>query len=141
MVKKIKWNENLSVNHETIDQQHQKLIDLTNDIIDLLEDAKNGLDTYDEIIAIINELIDYTEYHFEKEEEIFDTKDYISQKAHKFEHKLFVAKLHNIDLSHVDRDQVEFIENLMEDVLNWIQNHILEMDQTYVEILSDQKKS
>lgn len=60
----IEWNENLSVNNLIIDNQHKKLIEITNNLI-----LQSNANVYSEIInKTLSELLQYTKYHFHAEE-------------------------------------------------------------------------
>ncbi len=130
-LKPITWNDRFSVGSTTIDAQHQELLKLGNEIVVLLDETKQGIDRYDDIARVLGKLIDYTEYHFEEEEKLFENPDYLDEMTHKFQHKLFVKKLKSVDLDHVDEDPVDFLSKLMQEVFAWITEHILGMDQTY----------
>ena len=49
--------------------------------------------------------------------------------AQNMAHKIFVSKLEEIDLQHVDDHQQEYIEELLEFLFGWLSNHILKMDK------------
>ena len=57
------WSENFSVNIEVIDNQHKELFDILDSCYELLLKNHDD-DKYDKIIAILEQLKDYTIYHF-----------------------------------------------------------------------------
>jgi hemerythrin len=60
----LKWNNRYSVHVDEIDKQHQKLINLINEMYDAMQAGKGR-----EIIGtVIDEFVDYTVYHFNTEE-------------------------------------------------------------------------
>ncbi len=63
----IKWRDEYSCYDETIDMQHRKLIELINDMNEIAK-LDDGLDRYDEMVSIFEELKDYAVYHFGHEE-------------------------------------------------------------------------
>lgn len=64
----IKWQDKFNTGVENLDAQHRRLFAIANEAYGLL---KNDLrvDKYDDIVAILTELRDYTQYHFQTEEE------------------------------------------------------------------------
>ncbi|UWG99132.1 hemerythrin family protein [Dehalobacter sp. DCM] len=128
----LNWKEAYAIGEETIDQQHQQLFAIGNKIYDLLENYLLA-DKYDRIAAIIDELKDYTRYHFQWEEEfMLKTKNplYLSQKA---EHMEFIDKIDSVDFDKVDENQDQFIRELLVFVFDWIESHILKSDKKILE--------
>ena len=79
----IKWKDEYCVGVEFIDEQHQQLFEIANRTYDLL---KNEIitDKYGKIIEIIEELTEYTIYHFQSEEDYMQSigyKKFFSQKV------------------------------------------------------------
>jgi hemerythrin len=63
----IEWEDIYSVGIEEFDNDHKKLIELINRLHQAMLDKKAK-----EVLGeIINELVDYTIYHFNKEEAMF----------------------------------------------------------------------
>ena len=62
-----KWRDAYSVNVGAIDEQHKMLFKIGRELGDIV--SIEG-DHFDEIMAILNKLKDYTVFHFNEEEEI-----------------------------------------------------------------------
>ena len=60
----ITWNDSFSVNIAVIDQQHQKLITMINDLNAAMKQGRGR----DVMGGIINGLVNYTITHFKSEE-------------------------------------------------------------------------
>lgn len=127
----IKWKDEYSIGVEFIDEQHKKLFEIANRAYDLLEN-KLYIDKYDRIVEIIEELKDYTVFHFSSEEEYMKSIGYKRFLSHKVEHDDFVDKIKGVDLNRVDEDQDKYLTEILEFVVNWIAKHILERDKLYV---------
>lgn len=126
----IRWNDNYKIGIEEIDTQHKRFFDIADYTFNLLKDNLI-IDKYDRIIAILNELKDYTKYHFRTEEEFMEKIRYKKLLSHKVEHKDFIRTLEEIDLSKIDQDQEGYTLELLDMILNWLSNHILKSDAEF----------
>lgn len=124
----IKWKEEYTIGVEHIDEQHKKLFEIAGKAYDVMKDSL-VTDKYDQIVAILDELKDYTVYHFASEEEYMQKIGYKKFLSHKVEHNDFIEKIKNIDLDKVDEKQDKFILELLDFVVSWIDKHILGMDK------------
>lgn len=124
----IKWKEEYMLGVEHIDEQHKKLFEIAGKAYDVMKDSL-VTDKYDQIVAILDELKDYTVYHFASEEEYMQKIGYKKFLSHKVEHNDFIEKIKNIDLDKVDEKQDKFILEILDFVVSWIDKHILGMDK------------
>lgn len=127
-----KWQDSFSSGIEEIDNQHRKLIEIGSRVYDtaLLND---DYDHYDELMAILQELVDYTQYHFGYEEELFEKYNYEKAFEHKIEHEFFIKKLKKITSKDLDNSQREAFFQLLDFLSDWITGHILGSDKEYRE--------
>jgi hemerythrin len=112
---------------EIIDEQHQKLFEIAARAYDLL---KNEFieDKYDRIKDILEELKSYTIFHFETEEKYMEEIGYKKLFSHKVYHEEFIGKIKSVDLKEVDENQEGYLISILELVVNWIDEHILNKD-------------
>ncbi|HHV72793.1 MAG TPA: hemerythrin family protein [Clostridia bacterium] len=129
-----KWKDEYSMGIAKIDQQHKRLFEIGSQIYELAR-LKDDVDHFDEIVAIIGELKDYTKYHFQFEEELMDLYQYPQVKLHKLEHFSFIKKLNDLDLDRIDEDQERVIMDLLDFVISWVTNHIIKSDFLYKDFL------
>lgn len=124
----ISWREEYSIGVDEIDNQHKKLFKIAEDAYDLL---KNELyiDKYDRILALLQELKDYTIFHFKTEEGYMKTTGYKKYLSHKVLHDDFIDKINNMDLDKIDVNQDKYIIEILDFILNWISEHILGSDK------------
>ena len=115
-----KMKDEFKTNIEIIDQQHEKLFEITNNF---------KLDKYDEIVGILESLKDYTQFHFETEEKYMESINYKRLFSHKIEHDSFINKLENLDLTHIDSNQDVSIKELLQFLNDWLIDHILQNDK------------
>jgi hemerythrin len=126
----IKWQDSYKTGVEKLDSQHRRLFEIANEAYELL---KNDLrvDKYDDIVAILTELRDYTRYHFQTEEEYMMSIGYKKFLSHKAEHADFIAKIDGVDLGKLDDNQDEYLRTTLDFICNWITGHILGRDKQY----------
>ena len=85
------WNDQLMVGIDSVDHQHQHLVVLINrldEVVTLGAEEQTIVDT-------VNELVDYTVYHFQHEEELMQKADYNPEMfaKHREQHQEFVDKM------------------------------------------------
>jgi hemerythrin len=123
----LKWDDKFSVGVEMIDEQHKKLFEIGNRAYQLLNN-EIYIDKYNKIVSILHELIDYTEYHFNWEEEYMISIGYKRMFTQKVEHDGFIKELKNINYDRIDRDQNNYIKEILDFLFTWITEHILDKD-------------
>lgn len=86
---RLEWQESYSVGIEEVDEQHKHLFELTHSLFDLLV---NHPDNYAAgIRPILQELAEYTDYHFKCEEnDYFGKYGYPSSDLHIMQHNNFI---------------------------------------------------
>lgn len=127
----ITWRDEFSIGVSEIDDQHRKLFDIANRAYTLL---KNQLlvDKYDAIVAIIDELKEYTAYHFNYEQEYMARIGYKRLLSHKVLHDDFIEKINSINLNKIDEDQEQYLLDILDFVVKWIEGHILGQDKKII---------
>jgi len=126
------WSEDYMLGIEEIDKQHQRLIEIANQVYAALNDQWR-LDKYNQILEVLGELKEYTVYHFKFEEEYMAKISYKKRFSHSLEHNAFVEKLKAVDLSEVDEAQEKYLMDLLGFITNWIVNHIMTIDKMYAQ--------
>ena len=94
----VTWSSSYSVGVKTIDDQHKKLIKLTNKLfascmagnerVRLFKYSSNSI-----FLKVIHEAVDYVSYHFGAEEKIMEKVNYPEYMMHKQEHSSFVHEI------------------------------------------------
>ncbi len=125
-----KWQESFSSNVKEFDEQHKKLFALGNQLLDVVHASRNT-DHYDDIMEALDELKEYTVYHFNAEEELMLTYNYPKLMSHKMQHKKFLGKVEELLSKDIDKNQVDVTLELLTFLADWIQNHILVTDSQY----------
>lgn len=116
---------------ELVDEEHRRLFEIIKETNDLIHEELLH-DKYDEIVRLLTELRNYTEFHFHDEEMLMERIQYPGLAAQKRAHSAFVEKLVDIDLSdldEMDNDQQTYLNDLVQFLLTWLSNHILGSDK------------
>lgn len=130
----INWESQYEIGIDVIDEQHKELISITSRLSDLLVNATEGEDIYDEMVEIIKELTDYTVYHFKFEEKWFEKLGYEHMDAHVAEHNKLIAEIAALDLRAVDEDQITYGKKILKFLITWVFKHISGSDFLYKEL-------
>ena len=126
----ITWNNSLSVNIKSIDNEHKEFIAMLNEFYDniVLESNKKN------ISEILKKMKDYSIYHFSNEEEELKRYGYPGFEAHKKEHGNFIEKVNEMEKRFIDGKLILSLE-LITFLKDWLQNHIMVSDKRYSEFL------
>lgn len=128
------WTSSLSLGIATIDDQHKKLVNLTNRLYGAMQRQAGA----SELSSIIAELADYTVYHFEFEEEIFDRYNYPDKVEHKKIHKELVNSVVKYK-NDIDTGKAGVSVDLIYFLVDWLKSHIMKTDKAYVSFLQDKQ--
>lgn len=117
---------------ELIDNEHKRLFEIANNLYELM---KNDFipDKYDHICAAIQELKDYTHYHFADEEAYMESIGYKNMFSQKVEHDAFLQKIEDLELTDIDDNQKTLIFDMLSFLNDWLVHHILEKDKLIAE--------
>jgi len=126
------WKDEYSVKIAEIDEQHKKLFDL---IIELESCSKES--EFETIVKdVLENLMEYVNIHFETEEYYFDKANYEETAAHKDIHTAIKLDLNEkINTLFARKITALDIVGLHNFLIDWLQHHILEQDQKYVQHL------
>lgn len=127
----IAWKDDFLVGVDIIDEQHKKLFEIAWRSYKLLKD-EFITDKYNKIVEILVELKDYTVFHFKTEEEYMMSIRYKKFLSHKVEHDEFLEKVNKIDFDVIEEDQDAYLKGIIEFVVEWIVEHIVQKDKLIV---------
>ncbi len=111
-----------------VDEEHKELFRITDKANKLLRNDFS-YDGYDEIMAVLGELKDYTKRHFKDEEDYMERLHYEGLPAQRRAHESFIQRIEDVDLDSIDGDPKVYLESLIEFLLGWLINHILYTDK------------
>lgn len=130
--KLIEWGSQYEIGIKFSDDEHRVLVDLINKLY-----ASFGTNKGKKAIqSVIDDLVDYTVFHFGNEEKYFEQIQIPDHQAHLKQHKAFVDKIKKFQQefkagdSTVSIDMVDFLKN-------WLVQHILKIDANYVPVFNE----
>ncbi len=124
------WTDAMATDIAMVDEQHQRLLDIFNRIaLAQAQDAARGA-----VIALLDELVDYTRYHFREEEKLMLkwTVDSKHRMMHLRAHESFRGFLRraHVLLSERTADVAEdVVVDLLAFLAQWLLHHIMEVDK------------
>ena len=127
----LSWNEQLSVRHGTIDREHKRLIELINQLNEAMIMGKGR----DMISQVLDELIDYTQNHFAREEGLMRQHAYPFEAEHRQMHKDLVSEV-NLLKKRFDAGESVVSQEVMSFLKDWLTNHILNVDKKLGDFLN-----
>jgi len=125
------WDDDYSVGVASMDSHHKNLFK----ILDKLHAAMKDGEAEEIIAGIINELIDYTKYHFSEEEKLMEKANFQGLPAHKREHDAFIQKMAKYK-EKVDNGMAIFaVADVANAAVDWLREHIMVMDKKYKSVM------
>jgi hemerythrin len=120
----IEFGKKNEVNIKEVDDQHRQLFVILNRLHDAVVEGKEQGELY----AILDELIEYTVYHFQTEEKLFVEHDFPGYAVHKAEHDKLTGTA--VDLQAKLRDGSATLSfELLDFLHDWLMQHTLGLDQ------------
>jgi hemerythrin len=119
------WKDAFLTEIDSVDRQHQRLIELINDLAaTVLEPQRSGAAS---IGAARDALLDYTRVHFIDEETMMEAAGLHPRyvQAHKAQHQSFIDEVRALDTSGSEDSLQAGLRYLM----GWLAHHILGIDQ------------
>lgn len=127
MAEKIIWTEDMSVGCTALDDDHKILVQALNDYVEAMENDE-GVFVTD---GIFQALLDYTNYHFGREERIMEACGYPDLATHKKAHAGLKEQLADCRTRYMLNANAELEEEVAEFLTSWLQTHILIKDMDY----------
>lgn len=128
----IEWGPRYHIGLKSIDDQHKILVDLMNELYDAFGSNKNKK----VIRKVLQELLDYTVYHFGNEEDLFQKHGYKESENHEGQHEKFIERIRNFK-DEFEKGNAVLSFDLIDFLKNWLLNHILKIDAKYVPFLKE----
>lgn len=135
-MEKIKWTPELSVGVSEIDEQHQKLYA----IIDELKQLQNKVLDKRALLGILTQLVDYSDYHFRTEDNYMIENSYPLFLSHRKEHLAYIKNLGEL-INNLEKTGTLPPEDILNFLCDWWQTHIVQSDLKYARYIKAEKKA
>lgn len=122
---KITWHPSYSVGVEELDEHHQHLAHLINQLPGCFADADHS----EKLVDILTALVSYAKYHFEYEERFMAEHDYPLLEPHRAEHVQFCEVI--AETCYGASLGVIGAQDLYSYLTRWWKHHILHEDMKY----------
>jgi hemerythrin-like metal-binding protein len=119
-----RWKPEYSVHHAGIDQQHQQLVALMNELHAAMTAGKGRT----VLEKILTELVAYTRRHFAYEEEQMERAGYPSLRQHRELHRALTGQVEQY-LRQWNAGQLTGGVELLSFLKDWLIKHILQTDR------------
>lgn len=130
----IQWNDINSVNIKEIDEQHEKIVGIINNLSEINKEEERDVEN---IKTIVDELRQYISVHLATEEKYFKKYQYPSAVEHVKIHQDFRSKVAEFDESiKKGINQEEIISEMLKFLGDWWINHINKIDMQYSDYLN-----
>jgi hemerythrin len=122
----IKWDQSYSVKVNRCDDDHKKLFALINNLHDAMLTGKGG----EVVQSVVQELLNYTKYHFTAEEALLEKAHYPGLSGHRAQHQEFVKRVEKFQQDIASSATGRSVD-VLEFLKNWLSSHIKDIDQKY----------
>jgi hemerythrin len=127
----ITWSSELSVNVKEIDDQHKKLIEMMSSLHEGMLQGKGKV----ALAKILQDLAEYTVYHFATEERYMRKYGYVHLDPHKEEHEDFIKKVNEF-IEGYRANHLGLSIEVMNFLKEWLTEHIKGSDKGYVALFN-----
>lgn len=121
------WTDDLSVGVHRMDDQHKVLLRLINRVADLSESGVGGAS----IRIVLGQLVDYTRFHFQDEENLMREVGFPDLAVHGKVHEAFVAEVGRLVAGATASTESVDGSALLPILKDWLVRHIQGTDKKY----------
>jgi len=123
--KLIVWSNSYSVNVAVMDQEHQRLVDIVNNLYAAMRSGRGK----DVIGSILDELINYTKTHFAHEERLMKESGYDGFDEQKRSHESLLSQV--VEIQAKFKAGTALSQEVLSFLKSWLVNHIQGLDKRY----------
>ncbi len=122
----IVWTDKYSVGVPSVDEQHQRLIELMNELDEVIQKGRH----FDEVVSVVDGLVGYTKKHFRDEERYMAEIGYPGIEEHKVSHTQLINEVNSFT-KELDHRDPEVMDRLLVFLKSWLIGHIIGIDKKY----------
>ncbi len=123
-MKFFEWSPKFATGNEDIDYQHQALFDKANSLYDMVN---SGAEMRLGVEIILEQLIEYTDYHFKTEEKFMTDSHYADFEQHKAMHDALRKQVIDFQTKFKSGD-ADLSQELITFLKSWLTSHIQQTD-------------
>ena len=120
------WSHECIVGVQAMDDQHGILMDTLNELRTMLLRGTSRPD----VSLQLERLIEFTQMHFESEDQLLQQQGYPGAEEHRVEHQGLLKRLYAA-LEQVNGDQEIHLNSLLDFLPAWYLEHVEKLDQPY----------
>ncbi|HEY1766131.1 MAG TPA: bacteriohemerythrin [Terracidiphilus sp.] len=120
------WNDDYLVGVQSLDNQHNVLIDLLNE----LDAAMLNGHTRNRAVLTLRKLLNYTRGHFSTEEAMMASAGYPGLAGHRIQHRGLTKHVEEFE-ARFERGEGALTPQLLGFLRDWLTNHIQDADKQY----------
>ena len=122
----VEWSEAMSVGNAELNLDHQRLLATINRL--WLANSKGNRQV---IEFVLDDLVNYTEFHFQREESLLAAACYPDYEQHCAVHAAICRRLEDIRWEYFQGIHDELRNEILDFLKVWLNRHILEEDMRY----------
>ena len=127
----LEWNDSFLIGVEEVDRQHRHLVDILNRVHAAMQAGSPPR----EMMRVMQDLVNYTKYHFDTEERAMRNARYPELAGHQQKHRAMVAKVEAFS-EEMMTGKATVTMRLMVFLKEWLAKHILETDRRFGEYVA-----
>lgn len=122
------WDARFELGIQLIDDQHKQLVNILSNLFDSM---RVGLG-FKQVESTIEQLRDYSIFHFTDEEEYMKKVNFPKYFEHNEAHKYFIEMVDDFAKRYKDGD-IAITLKILDFLKNWLTNHILTADKEFAD--------
>ncbi len=130
----VTWGKEFEIGVPEMDKQHKRWIEIINNFYDNLE--RTNVDN--KLKEMINEVLDYTHYHFSEEEKLMTSIGYSELAGQKKMHDTITSRMNDYKKK-IDNNEMLMSITVTNDLKDWLKNHIMVEDKKYADAYNAKK--
>ena len=137
----IVWDKKFELGIPTIDAQHERLVELCNNLYQgIIRQKNSGNAAWQSALSdTLRETVDYILVHFRDEEKLLAAIGYEQINEHKQQHQEFVAKTTET-IANFDKATFQTAFDFVKFLYEWVLRHIAYEDKLYVKPVKEYMK-
>ncbi len=130
----VTWGKEFEIGVPEMDKQHKRWIEIINNFYDNLDRANVD----NKLKETINEVLDYTHYHFAEEEKLMESIGFSELPGQKQMHDTITGKMKEYKRK-IDNNEMLMSITVTNELKDWLKNHIMVEDKKYADAYNAKK--